>query len=81
MAQIYYYDPQSAGINMQSHQSESTPRRITLYKVHKIRTFLWHHSGRYIHFVSTKKNNRNSLVGYRHSSENVVFKGMKKPQI
>ena len=30
VAQIYYYDPQSAGINMQSPQSESTPRRLTL---------------------------------------------------
>jgi hypothetical protein len=30
MAQIYYYDPQSAGINMQSTQSESIPRRLTL---------------------------------------------------
>ena len=30
IAQIYYYDPQSAGINVQSHQSESTPRRLTL---------------------------------------------------
>ena len=29
MAQIYYYDPQSAGINVQSPQSESTPRRLT----------------------------------------------------
>ena len=26
----YYYDPQSAGINMQSPQSESTPRRLTI---------------------------------------------------
>ena len=25
-----YYDPQSAGINVQSPQSESTPRRLTL---------------------------------------------------
>ena len=30
IAQIYYYDPQSAGINVQSPQSESTPRRLTL---------------------------------------------------
>ena len=30
IAQIYYYDPQSAGINVQSLQSESTPRRLTL---------------------------------------------------
>ena len=29
--QIYYYDPQPAGINMQSPQSESTPRRLTLH--------------------------------------------------
>ena len=30
IAQIYYYAPQSAGINVQSAQSESTPRRLTL---------------------------------------------------
>ena len=30
IAQIYYYDPQSAGINMQSTQSEPTPKRLTL---------------------------------------------------
>ena len=30
IAQIYYYDPQSARINVQSPQSESTPRRLTL---------------------------------------------------
>ena len=30
IAQIYYYDPQSAGINLQSPQSESTSRRLTL---------------------------------------------------
>ena len=34
MAQIYYYDPQSAVINMQSPQSESTPRRLTLPLLH-----------------------------------------------
>jgi len=33
MAQIYYYDPQSAGINVQSPQSESTPRRLTLVRI------------------------------------------------
>ena len=30
MAQICYYDPQSAGINVQSAQSATTPRRLTL---------------------------------------------------
>ena len=30
IAQIYYYDHQSAGINVQSPQSESTHRRLTL---------------------------------------------------
>ena len=30
IAQIYYYEPQSAGINLQSPQSESTPRRLNL---------------------------------------------------
>ena len=32
IAQIYYYDLQSAGINVQSPQSESTPRILTLDK-------------------------------------------------
>ena len=30
IAQIYYYDPQSAGINLQSTQSDSTPWTLTL---------------------------------------------------
>ena len=30
IAQIYYYEPQSAGRNVQSPQSKSTPRRLTL---------------------------------------------------
>ena len=30
IAQIYYYGPQSSGINVQSPPSESTPRRLTL---------------------------------------------------
>ena len=30
MAQIYYYEPQSVVINVQSPQSELTPRRLTL---------------------------------------------------
>ena len=30
IAQIYYYDPQSAGINMQSPQSDLTPWTLTL---------------------------------------------------
>ena len=30
MAQIYYYDPQSAGIILQSPQSDSTPWTLTL---------------------------------------------------
>ena len=29
IAQIYYYDPQSAGINLQSTQSDSTPWTLT----------------------------------------------------
>ena len=28
---IYYYDPQSAGINLQSSQSDSTPCTLTLF--------------------------------------------------
>ena len=31
---MYCYDPQSAGINVQSPQSESTPRRLTLVFPH-----------------------------------------------
>ena len=30
---LLYYDPQSAGINVQSSQSESTPRRLTLLEI------------------------------------------------
>ena len=30
IAQIYYYEPQSAGINLWSPQSESTPRRLKI---------------------------------------------------
>ena len=30
IAQIYYYEPQSAGITLQSPESETTPRRLTL---------------------------------------------------
>ena len=30
IAQIYYYDPQSAGINLQSPKSDSTPWTLTL---------------------------------------------------
>ena len=41
IAGIYYYDPQSAGINLQSPQSDSTPWTLTLMfhylmKQHKI---------------------------------------------
>ena len=32
IAQIYYYDPQSAGINLKSPQSDSTPWTLTLAK-------------------------------------------------
>ena len=39
MAEIYYYDPQSAGINLQSPQSATTPRRLTL-KTGQIQTQL-----------------------------------------
>ena len=33
IAQITYYEPQSAGINLQSPQSVSTPRRLTLVQI------------------------------------------------
>ena len=33
IAQIYYCDPQSAGINVQSPQSESTPRRLNSHTI------------------------------------------------
>ena len=36
IAQIYYYDPQSAGINLQSPQSDSTPWTLTIFKTHKM---------------------------------------------
>ena len=36
IAQITYYEPQSAGINLQSPQSESTPRRLTLVVVENV---------------------------------------------
>ena len=36
IAQITYYEPQSAGINLQSPQSDLTPRRLTLK-----RTITW----------------------------------------
>ena len=39
IAQISYYDPQSAGINLQSPQSATTPRRLTL-KTGQIQTQL-----------------------------------------
>ena len=32
IAQIYYYDPQCAGINLQSPQSDSTPWTLTLFQ-------------------------------------------------
>ena len=32
IAQIYYYDRQSAGINLQSPQSDSTPWTLTLLR-------------------------------------------------
>ena len=35
IAQIYYYEPQSAGIDMQSSQSDLTPGTLTLVKVLK----------------------------------------------
>jgi hypothetical protein len=44
IAQIYYYDPQSDGIKVQSPQSASTSRRLTLVKLPtypKIERHLW----------------------------------------
>ena len=35
LAEICYYDPQSAEINVQSPQSASTPRTLTLLKTTK----------------------------------------------
>ena len=34
IAQITHYEPQSAGINLQSPQSDLTPRRLTLQNMH-----------------------------------------------
>ena len=42
---IYYYDPQSSGINVQSPQSESTPRRLTLASTYVLECF-WQHQHR-----------------------------------
>jgi hypothetical protein len=36
IAQICYYDPQSAGINVQSPQGATTPRRPTLVRTKKL---------------------------------------------
>ena len=38
IAQIYYYDPQSNRINVQSYQSATTPRRLILVFTHG---FIW----------------------------------------
>ena len=46
IAQITYYEPQSAGINLQSPQSDSTPRRLTLLTT----------------LLDLKKNNQNNSV-------------------
>ena len=35
IAQIYYYDPKSGKINLQSPQSDSTPWTLTLHKVQR----------------------------------------------
>ena len=39
IAQIYYYDPQSAGINLPSPQSDSTPWTLTLWAEHDRHSF------------------------------------------
>ena len=40
IAQIYYYDPQSAGINLQSPQSDSTPWTLTLRQTSEMSALL-----------------------------------------
>ena len=39
IAQITYYEPQSAGINLQSTQSDSTPRSLPLHQVLSFQSF------------------------------------------
>ena len=46
IAQITYYEPQSAGINLQSTQSDSTPRSLPLHQVLSFQSF----SNTYIQF-------------------------------
>ena len=50
MAQICYYDPQSAGINMQSPKSATTPRRLALVKFFSYLSWTgsWSHARRNI---------------------------------
>ena len=54
IAQIYYYEPKSAGINVQSPQSESTPRRLTLsspQQEKKIQAWGWLQLHKTIHII------------------------------
>ena len=39
ITQITYYEPQSAGINLQSPQRDSTPRSLTLHQVLSFQSF------------------------------------------
>ena len=41
IAQIYYYDPQSAGINMQSPQSDLIPWTLTLVQIRQFRNLVY----------------------------------------
>ena len=56
MAEIYYYDPQSAGITMQSPQSESTPRRLTLMQTGQVVVRYSSFNGRAMHDFRFSKN-------------------------
>ena len=67
IAQVYYYDSQSAGINKQSPESDSTPRRLTL--------------GSTLHFLTSWLNDifffffkNSSKKGTLHYSDKLYYK-------
>ena len=52
LAQIYYYEPQSAGKNVRSLQSESTLRRLTLVVLQEIPPLLFIDRDYYGHLLA-----------------------------
>ena len=61
IAQSYYYDPQSTRINVQSPQSESPPKRLTLlvpnyyFNNQLIHVWKWLNDNQKYHFTLTEK--------------------------